>query len=522
MHVDLNAPYALPTEHPHSPVCIVGGGIAGLVLAHRLTERGIACTLLEAGGLDLEPESQSLYEAAEMADKHHTGTTAGRFRTLGGSSTRWGGQLLPYTPDIFTPPAGSPSLAWPLSPAELESFYPTIERLMGTDELPFTAAFLPAVGRTPVLLPTALTLRFSKWAPFRRRNLAQTIGRVLLKHPGVTIYTHANAAELLVGPNRTVRGVRVLDYRGRATIFPADRFIIATGTVEASRLLLLSPDAVPNPHDQLGRFFHDHVSLRAATFNAAARDAILDRLGPAFVAGILHTAKLEASAALRAREHLLAAMAHLVIEEPANSGPVAIRNLLRSIQQRRVSEAIRSNLLPVLRGAPDVARLAYASRFERRRAVSRRALVHFNIDLEQPATHGGPHDSDNRIRLSATPDSLGLRKAVVQWRVGPREHDTAHRFSQHLRAALDETRLPQPIWTPGLLEGTPVPFADTYHPMGGLRMGTDPAASVVDPNLRVHGVANLFVASCATFPAGGSSNPTFTLMALALRLADAF
>jgi choline dehydrogenase-like flavoprotein len=56
--------------------------------------------------------------------------------------------------------------------------------------------------------------------------------------------------------------------------------------------------------------------------------------------------------------------------------------------------------------------------------------------------------------------------------------------------------------------------------MGGTIMGTHPATSVVDPDLRMHGTPNLSIASCATFPAGGSSNPTFTLMALTLRLAE--
>ena len=51
-------------------------------------------------------------------------------------------------------------------------------------------------------------------------------------------------------------------------------------------------------------------------------------------------------------------------------------------------------------------------------------------------------------------------------------------------------------------------------------MGDDPQQSVVDRDLRVHGLANLHVASCAVYPSGGSSNPTFTLMALSLRLAD--
>jgi choline dehydrogenase-like flavoprotein len=51
-------------------------------------------------------------------------------------------------------------------------------------------------------------------------------------------------------------------------------------------------------------------------------------------------------------------------------------------------------------------------------------------------------------------------------------------------------------------------------------MGTDITESVVDTDLKVHGLDNLHVASCAVFPSGGSSNPTFTMMALAMRLAD--
>jgi choline dehydrogenase-like flavoprotein len=56
--------------------------------------------------------------------------------------------------------------------------------------------------------------------------------------------------------------------------------------------------------------------------------------------------------------------------------------------------------------------------------------------------------------------------------------------------------------------------------MGGTRMGVDPATSVVDSSLKIHGLENLYVVSCSVFPTGGSSNPTFTMMALALRLTD--
>ena len=63
-------------------------------------------------------------------------------------------------------------------------------------------------------------------------------------------------------------------------------------------------------------------------------------------------------------------------------------------------------------------------------------------------------------------------------------------------------------------------MADSLHQMGTTRLGTDPRTSVVDAECRVHGVGGLFVAGASVFPAAGSANPTLTIMALAVRLAD--
>jgi choline dehydrogenase-like flavoprotein len=61
---------------------------------------------------------------------------------------------------------------------------------------------------------------------------------------------------------------------------------------------------------------------------------------------------------------------------------------------------------------------------------------------------------------------------------------------------------------------------DARHAMGGACMGLDPRRSVVDRELRVHGLQNLFVASAAVFPDGSPQLPTLPLMALSMRLAE--
>jgi choline dehydrogenase-like flavoprotein len=168
----------------------------------------------------------------------------------------------------------------------------------------------------------------------------------------------------------------------------------------------------------------------------------------------------------------------------------------------------------MLRGSSDVLRLLWFSKALGRRAVSMRAVVRLKIEMEQAAT------ASNRIRLSDNLDALGLRKAIVDWRVGDAEYATVRRFARIIKQKLEAAGFAALDWTPGLLEGLRPALVDSYHSMGGLRMGVNPATSVVDTNLKVHGVKNLYVVSCAVYPSGGSSNPTFTLMALAMRLGD--
>ena len=58
------------------------------------------------------------------------------------------------------------------------------------------------------------------------------------------------------------------------------------------------------------------------------------------------------------------------------------------------------------------------------------------------------------------------------------------------------------------------------HHMGTTRMSDSPRTGVVDKNLKVHGVDNLYMAGSSTFPTGGAANPTLTIVALSLRLAQ--
>ena len=60
---------------------------------------------------------------------------------------------------------------------------------------------------------------------------------------------------------------------------------------------------------------------------------------------------------------------------------------------------------------------------------------------------------------------------------------------------------------------------DGFHQEGLMRMGTDPANSVVDADCRVHDFDNLFIASTGVFPTSGQANPTFSSLVRVAQMA---
>src|SRR4029079_14631645 len=64
-----------------------------------------------------------------------------------------------------------------------------------------------------------------------------------------------------------------------------------------------------------------------------------------------------------------------------------------------------------------------------------------------------------------------------------------------------------------------MPPPRTHHVLGTLRMGSDPATSVVDPRGRFWDVDNLYAADGSVFPTSSGYNPTLTIIAVALRIA---
>jgi choline dehydrogenase-like flavoprotein len=319
-----------------------------------------------------------------------------------------------------------------------------------------------------------------------------------------------------------IKTVTAVNYGGVRFRFEANQFILCTGTIEASRLLLASRDVcesgVGNERDQVGRYFHDHVYLDVAEIGQEDRARMIRAFAPYMRGRTLYKARLEATEQMRIDRGWLSVGAEFPIEEPQGSGADHVLLLFRALQRGEIQKIVHDEIRHMPSASVEIARMLLSATMKRRRFVSNRARVIVHVDVEQRP------DPESRVRLMPERDAVGMPKAQLHWKISAEEQETLRCFALELKKMFREQGLADLNLKSELLSnGGPAHVRnDAFHMMGGLRMGTDPSSSVVDSSLKVHGIRNLRVLSCAVFPTGGSSNPTFTMLSLGLRLADQF
>src|SRR5262249_17484344 len=124
------------------------------------------------------------------------------------------------------------------------------------------------------------------------------------------------------------------------------------------------------------------------------------------------------------------------------------------------------------------------------------------------------------VLLSQTVDSLGMRRVRLDWQLTELDWRTYERTASLLAREFERTgaaRMHAPI-KPAARDCEP--GLHSNHHLGTTRMSEKREDGVVDPNCRVHDLSNLYIIGGNVFPTVSWANPTFTLMALTLRLAD--
>lgn len=506
-------------------VCIVGAGAAGITIALELNGAPFRVALIESGGLRGDAASQTLLRT-EAVGPVETQLDRARLSGFGGTTAVWNGACRPLDEIDFLPRDWVPHSGWPFPKAHLNPYYARAQSLCQLGPYRYELDAWQQNGAPPLPLSARrISTHIFQISPPTR--FGRVYRRAIFESPNIDTYLYGNVVEIETNDDaRLTAGVRVATSRGTRFRVAAQVVVLAAGGIETPRLLLLSNRlksfGLGNEHDLVGRFFSDHLRIESAVLvlkdgpryrpmysvrkAAAAGQAVA-------IEGVLALGDevLEQEKMVRCGFHIPARWRSF--PEFQSDGVTAAREVVRAIRlgnapyrwPRRLQSIARELNAVLLTGG--------------RRLMNGRDDGRFGL-IVTAYTEQAPNP-DSRVALTAARDSLGRQKVRLDWRVSEIDLWTIRRATEVLaeevgRAELGDVQihLDGKEWqqSPRLRGG--------FHHMGTTRLHPSPTQGVADTDGQVHGVANLFIASSAVFPTGGYANPTLTIVALAVRLAD--
>ena len=513
------------TTNVSASVCIVGAGIAGLIAATRLArDKRLRVVVVESGLRNSDPLVSALNEIVNSADKYR-GAQQSRFRGLGGTSVLWSGKLLPLTPSDTRPRRYLGLEGWPFDIRELDRYRGEIELFLGVDGEPYEEDISSRLDPESLLAQNDIdiSLRWPKRPSLRNHNLAYVFRREIEKLDNLEIWLGATASSFDFDlSSGKIKALTAINHGGQSLKVAADEYLLAAGTLECTRLLLLadrqSNHSISRDCDALGRYFNDHLGLVPATLQPLNRRLTNRTLSDRSTFSSQRHLHFELRPEIQEKNGIASAYCDLWAELPEASSLTKSKQFLLGIKRGKL-DLEYDELKALFQDFPSLYWTAHWQWMLRQKYWPPNAALQLNIWVEQMPLW------QNRLCLSDQKDALQLPKLKLEWKKTDAEEKTfqtmARKIDQYWARHL--AHICQLKWKPEVVkpDSRMVDSAcDLAHPAGSTRMGTTPSTSVVDPQLRVHRMPNLSVASASAFPTSGSANPTLTIMQLAMRAAD--
>lgn len=512
--------------------------------ALELAKMGHSVILLEAGGKDRAGKSQDLYRGEVVDPERHLSLESDRYRQLGGTTGVWGGRCIPFDPVDFEKRDFVPHSGWPITRTDLDPYFVKANKYCQCGRSDFdSTTSLPDSSKD--MIPgfkdgDVETHSIERWSP--PTNFGKEYREDLKKSDNIRVLMYAVCVGLDMNEDGTsVAALDVATPSGSSKRFriEAGRVILSGGGLETTRLLLASDKrnagGIGNHSDWLGRGYQCHISgiIAKVRFQDDANIVYGYEVDPD---GVYCRRRLTISDEAQKRDGLL--NIHILLDRPLVGDPehgnaiLSMTFLAKALAQKartRSSGGGKYSLywrhaLNVLSGAPEV--LSFLPQWCRKRFVHGRRVPSLLLRSPNNTYHLYYHteqipNRDSRVSLSDEKDVLGMRMLKVDYRIADADVESILKTHELIKREFSS----QGCGELSFLEDNPREEIRNHcavlgHHIGTTRMSEDPSEGVVDPDCKVHGISNLYIASSSVFPTSSQANPTLTIVAMALRLTE--
>ena len=485
-------------SHLKADIVIIGGGM-------QWVGSDKTVLILESGGLVHDAETQKLYAGTTtLSGPDGTRQTANEYlqtsraRFYGGSLNWWAGVCVPIQSAAFEARAWIGEKGWPISLNDLMPFYDracdalSIPRYDGSvhKKLEDSGAYLDLQGSEGLVNQAQQVSKVTK----NNREHALAFLTEYLKAPNIAAFLHANATRLVVDDkHESLTHLEVTTLSKKRYKVTGEDYIMACGGVENARLLLASNQLhetkFGHRSNALGQYFQSHLRGFKERTNTMAGSDIHFSEAQNFDSYMYKT-KTE-------YEH-----AALILSPDAQQTHQAnlIEISLFSYDERGVPDE-----LAIRHMATKIDRVDYTSE-KGRHCV-------FIYDAEHLP------NAESRLQLSQDVDALGIPRVELDWRLSNKDVSGLRNAVKAVACELGAANIGRLCFP--VSDSEIVTLSDmTAHHIGTTRMDNDPQLGVVDANLKCHDLDNLYIVGSSVFPTSGTANPTLTIVALSIRLAD--
>lgn len=505
--------------------CILGGGVAGVVLANELLKNSDKnIIVLESGGEFFDERTQELYKANSIPP-FFPDTTVSRLRMLGGSSNHWENSIERFSPIDFEKREWISDSGWPIEYADLVKHYPAAEQYCNVQNGEYDFSFWNQYIKSTDIFENSphFSTVVSK-SPNYPTQFFEDHGSKLVESPKVKIVQNANVIDIAYSDlDEHVESVTFRTFSETRHMVRATTFIMCFGGIENARMLLTFNERyenkLGNQNDNVGRYFMEHPTIRAAQL-IPFKEKLVGQFYEGAQIGDIHIrgrAYLNDEAQRQYQTNNLRAyfikQSKLILSDGVSSSHI----IADSLTDGEVPEDFGGHLLNTLKDIDHIAE----SFFKKKLDTSVFDSVHELGGYQILAMIEQTPDRNNRITLSNSKDSLGIKSVDIKFHVTQEDKNWAWKTLTLLsqdpgiqsvgRLRLLKERESR-IWESQLGYG--------QHHIGTTKMGNTSQNGVVDSSLKVFGTKNFYISGSSVFPTGSHVPPTLTIVALSIKLAQ--